>query len=134
MSLHLYSLDNIYATGYSAVVWNVEFTDQFGEWWDTLTVSEQQGIDAAVRVLEQRGPGLGRPLVDTVEGSRHANMKELRASTTRVLFAFDPARSAILLIGGDKRDRWQQFYAEMIPLADKLFDEHLAGLDKEQRK
>jgi hypothetical protein len=115
-------------------VWNVEFTDQFGEWWDTLTVSEQQGIDAAVRVLEQRGPGLGRPLVDTVEGSRHANMKELRASTTRVLFAFDPARSAILLIGGDKRDRWQQFYAEMIPLADKLFDEHLAGLDKEQRK
>src|SRR6185312_3104860 len=71
-----------------------------------------------------------RPLVDTVEGSRHANMKELRASTARVLFAFDPARSAILLIGGDKRDRWQQFYAEMIPLADQLFDEHLAELEK----
>lgn len=58
-------------------------------------------------------------------------MKELRTSTTRVLFAFDPARSAILLIGGDKRDRWQQFYAEMIPLADRLFDEHLAELEKE---
>jgi len=115
-------------------VWGVEFTDQFGEWWDTLTVAEQQSIDAAVRVLEQRGPGLGRPLVDTVEGSSHANMKELRAGTTRVLFAFDPARNAILLIGGDKRDRWQQFYAEMIPLADRLFDEHLAELEKEQRK
>jgi hypothetical protein len=113
------------------VVWEVEFTDQFGVWWDTLTVSEQQSIDAAVGVLEQRGPGLGRPLVDTVEGSRHANMKELRASTTRVLFAFDPTRSAILLIGGDKRDRWQKFYAEMIPLADQLFDEHLAELEKE---
>lgn len=108
-------------------MWEVEFTDQFGEWWDTLTVSEQQPRCAC----SKRGPGLGRPLVDTVEGSRHANMKELRASTTRVLFAFDPTRSAILLIGGDKRDRWQQFYAEMIPLADRLFDEHLAELEKE---
>jgi hypothetical protein len=116
------------------VVWTVEFTDQFGKWWDTLTATEQQSIDAAVRVLEQRGPGLGRPLVDTVEGSRHANMKELRVNTTRVLFAFDPARNAILLIGGDKRDRWQQFYVEMIPLADRLFDEHLTELEKEQRK
>jgi hypothetical protein len=80
------------------------------------------------------GPGLGHPLVDTVEGSRHANMKELRVNTTRVLFAFDPARNAILLIGGDKRDRWQQFYVEMIPLADRLFDEHLTELEKEQRK
>lgn len=115
-------------------MWEVEFTDQFGEWWDTLAASEQQSIDAAVRVLEQRGPGLGRPLVDTVEGSRHANMKELRTSTTRVLFAFDPARNAILLIGGDKRDRWQQFYMEMTPLADRLFDEHLAELEKEQRR
>ncbi len=127
----LHTLDGICGLGYSTLVWEVEFTDQFGEWWDTLTVSEQQSIDAAVRVLEQRGPGLGRPLVNTVEGSRHANMKELRASTTRVLFAFDPTRSAILLIGGDKRDRWQQFYAEMIPLADQLFDEHLAELEKE---
>lgn len=127
----LHTLDGICCLGYSVTVWEVEFTDQFGEWWDTLTVAEQQSIDAAVRVLEQRGPGLGRPLVDTVEGSRHANLKELRASTTRVLFAFDPGRSAILLIGGDKRDRWQQFYAEMIPLADGLFDEHLAELEKE---
>ena len=110
-------------------MWDVEFTDEFEAWWDTLTSEEQQAIDAAVRVLEERGPGLGRPLVDTITGSRHANMKELRVATARILFAFDPRRSAILLIGGDKRDRWQEFYDEMIPLADKLFDEHLNDLE-----
>jgi hypothetical protein len=112
-------------------VWDVEFTDQFEAWWDTLSSEEQQSIDAAVRLLEQRGPGLGRPLVDSIEGSRHANMKELRAGTIRVLFAFDPRRSAILLIGGDKRDRWQEFYERTIPIADDLFDEHLAALESE---
>jgi hypothetical protein len=94
-------------------------------------VEDQQGIDAAVSVLEERGPGLGRPLVDTVEGSRHANMKELRVGTIRILFAFDPRRAAILLVGGDKRDRWQEFYAQMIPFADDLFDEHLKDLESE---
>ena len=99
------------------------------EWWDTLSAEEQESIEAAVELLEQRGPGLGRPLVDTVKGSRHANMKELRIGTIRVLFAFNPTRTAILLIGGDKRDRWQEFYAQMIPLADNLFDEHLKELE-----
>lgn len=112
-------------------MWDVEFTDRFEPWWDTLSAEEQQSIDAAVRVLEERGPSLGRPLVDSIEGSRHPNMKELRAGTIRVLFAFDPGRSAILLIGGDKRGRWQEFYEQMIPLADDLFDEHLAELDSE---
>ncbi len=112
-------------------MWDVEFTDQFEAWWMTLSTEEQQSIDAAVRLLEQRGPGLGRPLVDSVEGSRHANMKELRVGTIRVLFAFDPRRTAILLIGGDKRDRWQEFYERVIPVADDLFDEHLAALDSE---
>jgi hypothetical protein len=112
-------------------VWDVEFTDEFEAWWDTLGVEEQQGIDAAVRVLEQRGPGLGRPLVDSVAGSRHPNMKELRVGTIRILFAFDPRRNAILLIGGDKRGRWQEFYERMMPLADELFDDHLAELERE---
>lgn len=84
-----------------------------------------------MRVLEERGPGLGRPLVDTVEGSRHANIKELRVGTIRILFAFDPRRAAILLLGGDKRDRWQEFYTQIIPLADRLFDEHLKQLEDE---
>ncbi len=112
-------------------MWDVEFTDQFEAWWNTLGAWDQQAIDAVVRVLEERGPGLGRPLVDTVEGSRHANMKELRVGTIRILFAFDPRRAAILLVGGDKRDRWKEFYAQMIPLADDLFDEHLKDLESE---
>lgn len=112
-------------------MWDIEVTDQFEQWWDALSVEEQQTIDAAVGLLEQRGPGLGRPLVDTVKGSRHANMKELRAGTIRILFIFDPRRVAMLLLGGDKRDRWQEFYAEMIPIADNLFDEHLAELESE---
>ena len=113
-------------------MWDVEFTDQFESWWETLSADEQQAIDAAVRVLERHGPGLGRPLVDRVESSRHANMEELRVGTIRVLFAFDPRRTAILLIGGDKRDRWQQFYVHTIRLADKLFDEHLTELERER--
>jgi hypothetical protein len=110
-------------------VWDVEFTDQFEQWWDTLNVEQQQAIDAAVRLLEEQGPGLGRPLVDTIKRSRHANMKELRARTLRVLFAFDPERTAILLLGGDKRDHWRDFYEEAIPLADDLFDKHLADIE-----
>ncbi len=102
-----------------------------GPRWEALGAEEKQSIDAAVRVLEQRGPGLGRPLVDSVVGSRHANMKELCVGRIRILFAFDPRRAAILLLGGDKRDRWQEFYAQMIPLADQLFDEHLAELESE---
>ncbi len=110
-------------------MWDIEVTDQFVEWWDALTVQEQDPIEAAIDMLEQDGPGLGRPLVDTVTGSRHANMKELRPGTIRLLFAFDPTRTAIILIGGDKRDRWKEFYAEMIPLADDLLDEHLTELE-----
>ena len=111
-------------------VWEIEVTDQFVEWWETLAVAEQESIKASVDVLKQRGPGLGRPLVDAVS-TRHANMKELRTGTTRILFAFNPKRTAILLIGGDKRDRWQDFYAETVRLADDLLDEHLTELESE---
>jgi hypothetical protein len=115
-------------------VWQVEFTDQFERWWDQLSMEEQAAIDVTVEVLQERGPGLGRPFVDTVKGSRHANMKELRprGGFIRILFAFDPRRMAILLLGGDKRDRWSSWYEEMIPVADRLFDEHLATLQREE--
>ena len=77
---------------------------------------------------------LGRPYADTVNGSRHPNMKELRTQhrghPLRTLFAFDPRRCAILLIGGDKTGD-AQFYERMIPLADRLYDEHLASLGRE---
>ncbi len=110
-------------------VWDVEFTDQFERWWDALTIAEQAAIDVAVEVLQEKGPGLGRPLVDTLKGSRHQNLKELRpGGSIRVLFAFDPRRTAVLLIGGDKRDRWEEWYQEMVPVADRLYDEHLAEL------
>ena len=86
-------------------MWDVEYTDEFGEWWDSLTQAEQSSLEATVRLLEQFGPQLSRPYADTVKGSRHANMKELRTQCQgqplRTFFAFDPRRSAILLIGGD---------------------------------
>jgi len=83
--------------------------------------------------LQERGPALGRPFADTVKQSRHANMKELipPSSTIRVLFAFDPRRTAILLIGGDKRGEWMRWYDRTVALADDLYDEHLAEIAHE---
>lgn len=107
-----------------------------GRWWNGLTEDEQDSVDRKVRLLQQRGPALHRPLADVVHSSRHSNMKELviqhAGRPYRVLFAFDPRRCAILLIGGDKtgNDRW---YEEFVPVADKLFDEHLAALKKEEK-
>ena len=83
-------------------MWEVEYTAEFDEWWHSLSVGEQRHIAASVELLEENGPGLGRPAVDSISTSRHSNMKELRAGTTRTLFAFDPLRNAILLLGGDK--------------------------------
>ena len=112
-------------------MWEVEYTEQFGDWWDTLTPAEQTNIDGYVQQLQERGPGLGRPAVDTITTSRHGNMKELRVGTIRVLFCFDPRRTAILLIGGDKRGRYKDFYDELVQIADALYDEHLEELRKE---
>jgi len=104
-------------------------TDQFEAWWNTLSINEQRHLAQAVELLAEYGPSLGRPLVDTISGSRHANMKELRASTTRTLFAFDQRRAAILLLGGDKFGKWRTWYDQAIPQADALFDEHLRSLN-----
>lgn len=117
------------------MTWEVEYTDQFGAWWLTVTASEQSMLDATVTLLTRHGPTLGRPSVDTIKGSKHPNMKELRprGSNLRVLFAFDPHRVAILLIGGDKTGRWQEWYDAMIPVADALYDEHLREIQQEGR-
>jgi hypothetical protein len=114
-------------------VWQVDYTDEFGSWWDALSADEQERVTAAVELLERYGPALGRPIVDTLEGSRHANMKELRprGGHLRVLFAFDPRRTAILLCGGDKSGLWNAWYAEAIPTADQLFDDHLRAIANE---
>ena len=116
--------------------WGVEYTDQFEEWWNGLDSAEQEDVAAKVGLLEECGPALGRPHVDTIRGSRHPNMKELIVQHAgrpyRILFAFDPRRSAILLIGGDKtgHDRW---YEEYVPRADRLYDQHLETLRREDR-
>lgn len=116
--------------------WEAEYTDQFEEWFSDLSEEQQEDVVLAVEALEERGPVLGRPFADTVSGSRHANMKELRPpeGNLRVLFAFDPRRMAILLLGGDKTGRWREFYEETIPVADDLYDEHLRLLREEAEK
>ena len=115
--------------------WSVEYTDEFGEWWHTLAEAGQISVDAHVRKLEQRGPNLPFPYSSGVNGSRHAHMRELRVQSSgrplRVFYAFDPRRMAILLIGGDKTGDGR-FYERMTPIADALYDEHLAELEKEK--
>ena len=114
------------------MAWEIEYTDQFEAWFGMLNEDEQESVVIAVEILQDQGPGLGRPLVDTIKGSRHANMKELRPrrGNLRVLFAFDPRRMAILLIGGDKTHRWEAWYQNVIPLADRLYEEHLETLEE----
>lgn len=112
----------------------VEYTDEFGDWWETLDEDEQDSVAVSVTLLEQRGPTLPFPYSSAVEGSKHGHMRELRVQHKgdpyRVIYAFDPRRRAILLIGGKKTgdDRW---YDEYIPKADKLYDEHLQSLKRE---
>ncbi len=110
---------------------------EFEDWWNGLSAEEQEDISAVVGVLEEKGPSLRRPRVGPIVSSRHANMKELIVQHAgrpyRVLFAFDPKRHAILLIGGDKtgNPRW---YEEFVPKADDIFDKHLVELKKEADK
>lgn len=116
---------------------NVEYTDEFEEWWKDLNEFEQESIDAVVQLLEEHGPHLVFPYSSKIEGSKHGHMRELRVqhqgNPYRVLYAFDPLRNAILLIGGNKKgsDNW---YKKYIPVADRLYDEHLTELASEKKK
>lgn len=102
-------------------------------WYDHLTEEEQVKVEASVEWLREKGPGLARPFADTIKSSRHAHMKELRprGGSLRILFIFDPHRTAILLLGGDKRNQWDAWYKEMIPRADALYNEYLRELRTE---
>lgn len=108
---------------YTRVSWDVFFTETAEQWLDALSDEDFDRVIAAADLLS--GPGLGRPTVDSITASRHANMKELRTGTLRALFAFDPQRCAIVLLGGDKRGDWTGWYERNIPLADDRFDQHL---------
>jgi hypothetical protein len=116
-------------------MWEIEYTDEFGEWWVTLTKSEQDALVASIGLLEELGPQLGRPHVDHIKASKHANMKELRTQVggepLRSFFVFDPRRTAILLIGGNKGGDGR-FYERMIPIADRLYDIYLTELGEEE--
>lgn len=114
--------------------YEVNFTDEFGTWWDGLTTEQQEDVAARVELLEQHGPSLGRPVVDRVTASSFHNMKELRCSSDgalRALFAFHPRREAILLLGGDKTGNWEAWYREAIPQADQLYADYLEALRRE---
>ncbi len=116
--------------------WEVEYVDEFEAWWNTLDEDEQAKVDASVRLLEDEGPNLSFPHSSGIEGSRHSHMRELRIQVDgrpfRVLYAFDPRRAAVLLLGGDKTGdaRW---YAKNVPLADDRYGDYLVQLKKEQK-
>jgi hypothetical protein len=130
-----HALDGIFHGGYiHGMTWDVEYTDEFGDWWAGLTEDEQVSLAASVQLLEARGPALGHPHSSGIHGSKHGHMRELRTQhggrPFRTLYAFDPRRMAILLIGGDKTgdDRW---YDVNVPIADRLYDQHLVQLRQE---
>ena len=120
-------------------MWNINSTDCFNEWFSELEPIEQAEIIAKVNLLKLFGPRLSRPHADTLKDSKHANMKELRADTSRsvmrVAFAFDPQRTGILLVAGNKSGVSQRrFYQRLIEQADELFDEHLESLKPRSKK
>ena len=117
-------------------MWEVNGTDVFDAWFDHLSEPEREDVIAVIDLLKARGPHLGMPYFSRIVTSRHATMRELRIQHAgrpyRVLYAFNPRRSALLLLGGDKTgdDRW---YDVNVPLADRLYDEHLRELQRKER-
>lgn len=114
--------------------WDVEYTDEFGLWWRALSEGQQDAVAASVELMMEHGPSLPYPYSSSVRSSRHGVMRELRVQSggrpLRVFYAFDPRRTSVLLIGGDKTGN-DRFYEEYVPVADNLYDEHLDELRKE---
>lgn len=120
------------------MTWAVELTDDVRDWYRNLTDDEMTAVEAAVEILEQRGPALGRPLVGEIDTSRERrtgrihSLKELRPTKSiRILFVFDPRRTAILLVAGDKSGDWTGWYRRSIPEAERLYSEYLNELRRE---
>jgi len=115
-------------------MWEVEYTNEFEIWWESLKEAEQIDVASCVGLLEELGPNLKHPYSSGIHGSRYSHMRELRIQHAgkpyRVLYAFDPRRAAILLIGGNKTgdDDW---YEKYIPIADSLYEQHISLLKKE---
>jgi hypothetical protein len=117
-------------------MWEVD-VELVQSWLQALDQDSYEQVIAALELLSERGPLLGRPLVDTVGNSRFKNMKELRPGSSgrselRLLFAFDPKRKAIALVAGDKAGNWNRWYKTNIPIADDLFEQHLNDMKEEE--
>lgn len=114
--------------------WEVEYVDEFEKWWNSLDEAEQNSVAAVVGLLENFGTNLGHPYSSGINMSEYSHMRELRIQHKgrpyRVLYAFDPRRVAILLIGGDKTGQ-NNWYEKFVPVADRLYKEHLALLEGE---
>lgn len=113
-------------------MWDIEL-ELIETWLSNLDQKSYEQVVAAIELLAENGPGIGRPLVGTVTGSKYSSMKELRPGSSgrselRILFAFDPVRKAIMLVGGDKAGNWSKWYRVDIPVADARFAAHIAGL------
>jgi hypothetical protein len=121
------------------MTWTVLFHDEFEAEFEALVEDLQDELLANAKLLARFGPNLGRPTVDTLKGSRHSNMKELRFSWSgqvwRVAFAFDPQRQAIVLVGGDKSGADQRrFYKRLLTVADARYDDHLRTLSQSTKE
>ena len=114
--------------------WPVEYTDEFGGWWESLGAEKQDDVAAIVVVPEQRGPRLRFPYSSAVMGSRHGHLRELHVQNggdpLRIFYAFDPRRTAILLLGGSKAGD-NRYYEHMILRADRLYDAYLDEIRRE---
>lgn len=106
------------------MTWEIEIKAPVQQWQRSLGPVQADRFRAALARLEERGPGLGRPFADSVKGSQHHNMKELRVGNMRALFAFDPRRRGVVLVAGDKTHDWRGWYERNIPVADRLFEQH----------
>ncbi|MCQ6553517.1 type II toxin-antitoxin system RelE/ParE family toxin [Streptomyces sp. C10-9-1] len=117
--------------------WDIRITDDCRAWFKALDERSKGLVVDAIDRLAEEGPGIGRPLVDRLEGSLVHNLKELRPgsagrSEVRIVFAFDPWRSAILLLGGDKSGNWSGWYKRAIPRAEELYAEYLKEREAEE--
>ncbi|WP_404787423.1 type II toxin-antitoxin system RelE/ParE family toxin [Altericista sp. CCNU0014] len=116
------------------MVWEIEYTNEFGSWWNEIGDQEQNDVVAVVNLLAEKGANLAFPYSSGIVASKHSQMRELRVQSggkpLRIFYAFDPRRTAILLIGGDKTGD-KRFYDKYIPMADRLYDVYLDELRKE---
>ena len=117
-------------------MWQIEYTDEFEFWWNGLSEALQIDIDASVHLLEKMGINLPFPHTSKLINSKHSHMRELRVQSKgkpiRILYAFDPRRHVILLIGGDKTGN-SSWYEKNVPIADQLYDKHLESIDEDNK-